>query len=653
MVLGRSCPPAALIRRGSEASDVVTEKTDTEAAGDFTVSANTSTNLNYPNVMEGYSYGNKTYSNGFPIQVKQITSLPMGWDVETPARQPAEDGATEKWNNAIEYWITTTKQNPVNQANGTELMIWLGRSGDFHPYGDGIPTQDDSSTQVEIGGILWNVVGGRAQWGYKNTAENDQIFWNYIAYVPADDVNRSSLRTDMKASFDDAQKRTGACKNGPSSNTSDPSQPGGSKDGATDGTCLYPEWWVSSVQAGFEIYRGGVGLKSKNFTSLVNGVVSDRTTSDGRPVITWTDSFDITKAGCSDGGGSATYKVTMLEEGGTVVQEGAMALLTDNNIWKATINPIIDTGKHGDAKVEIKLTCGTTTTTTTEFFYVDPSGVVTNSNNGQPIQGATVTLYIGESPTGPFTVVPNGSTILSPSNRRNPDLTSNSGYYGWDVADGHYYKVRAEKAGCTDPNNSSKSYVDSSVVRIKPAVLNLNIQLNCPVQTARVVDYTDWGTGYCANVYVTNNTGAPWVWTGTFPIDGTIYNIWNATYTASNGQVTLRGINWNKTLAVGATTQSVGFCANRSSAPSGSPSVLVTKTADWGAGYCSTVTVTNNTSSPMPWNVNIPVQGTIYTSWNGVFASIGGGQESVHGVSWNATLAAGEKTHDVGFCANR
>jgi hypothetical protein len=629
---------------GSLCLDVVTTSSATATAGDFTVSTNTSTSLNYPNILKGQSYGEgPTTQSGMPIQVSQINSLPTGWDIQTPT-----PGSTEIWNNSIEFWLTTAKPTgQVNQANGTELMIWLGHSGGFNPYGSDLPTATSSSPYVTIGGIEWHVVGGRAYWGYQNGNSADQIYWNYIVYIPRDDVNRTTLHTDFKAFFDDAQTRTGECRTG-----SYPNPSSGSPDNATHGNCVYPSWWVTSVQAGFELTQGGKNLKSMNFTSMVNGVTTDRTGSDGRPIVNWSIPFDVTQAGCPNGGGSATYSVFMPPGTNPAVQTGPMTLNTANNTFKATVTPVYP--NHGDAQLQIALTCpdsGTTTTSTN--FYVDPSGVVTNSNDGEPIQGATVTLYYGSAQDGPFTAVPNGSTIMSPSNRRNPDLTGTNGDYGWNVQNNQWYKVRAKKSGCTSPTNPSIPYSESPAVYVPPAVLDLNIQLNCPTPAVKIVDYNDWGTGYCANVYVTNATGAPWVWTATFPIDGTIYNIWNATYTASAGQVSLRGIDWNRTLAVGATTQSVGFCANRSAPPPETPAVLVTKTADWGSGYCSTVTVTNNTSSAMIWNVTIPVQGTIYTSWNGVFTPIGGGQVSVHGVSWNASLAAGEKTHDVGFCANR
>lgn len=72
----------------------------------------------------------------------------------------------------------------------------------------------------------------------------------------------------------------------------------------------------------------------------------------------------------------------------------------------------------------------------------------------------------------------------------------------------------------------------------------------------------DWGAGYCANGNVTNNTSAAVTWTGTAPVAGTIYTSWNAVFTVSNGTLTASGVEWNRTLQPGASTQ-FGFCANR------------------------------------------------------------------------------------------
>ncbi|MEU4425035.1 PQQ-dependent sugar dehydrogenase [Actinoplanes sp. NPDC024001] len=64
-----------------------------------------------------------------------------------------------------------------------------------------------------------------------------------------------------------------------------------------------------------------------------------------------------------------------------------------------------------------------------------------------------------------------------------------------------------------------------------------------------------WGTGFTANVAVTNLGAArtSWALTFTFPGNQRVTNAWNATVTQSGAAVTARNAGWNGTLAAGAT----------------------------------------------------------------------------------------------------
>jgi acetylxylan esterase len=73
---------------------------------------------------------------------------------------------------------------------------------------------------------------------------------------------------------------------------------------------------------------------------------------------------------------------------------------------------------------------------------------------------------------------------------------------------------------------------------------------------------------------------------------------------------------------------------------------------DWGAGYCATLTVTNNTSAAITWQVTLPVEGTINNLWNGTFTQTGG-TATMRGLDWNGVLQPGQSTNSVGFCAVR
>jgi Carboxypeptidase regulatory-like domain/Putative Ig domain len=109
---------------------------------------------------------------------------------------------------------------------------------------------------------------------------------------------------------------------------------------------------------------------------------------------------------------------------------------------------------------------------TTEFnAYVDPSGTVLDGNHGDAtVSGATVTLLSGPESFGPFTAVTNGSTVMSPANRKNPDTTGSHGEFGWDTLPG-YYQVEAHKSGCGSTRTPS--------FRVPPPVDNLQLVLHC------------------------------------------------------------------------------------------------------------------------------------------------------------------------------
>jgi hypothetical protein len=115
-------------------------------------------------------------------------------------------------------------------------------------------------------------------------------------------------------------------------------------------------------------------------------------------------------------------------------------------------------------------------------IYIDPSGVVKDTA-GNPVEEATVTLYRSASPSGPFFPVPDRSAVMSPSNRRNPDLTNAAGRFGWDVVAG-YYVVTAAKEDCVSAADPSKAAATSGVLTIPPPVPDLDRGLDCPPRPA-------------------------------------------------------------------------------------------------------------------------------------------------------------------------
>lgn len=75
-------------------------------------------------------------------------------------------------------------------------------------------------------------------------------------------------------------------------------------------------------------------------------------------------------------------------------------------------------------------------------------------------------------------------------------------------------------------------------------------------------------------------------------------------------------------------------------------------TADWGTGYCETVTVTNPNALAIDWSAQLPVNGQITSGWGATLALAGNGTYTATGAAYNKTLAGGGSTI-FGFCANK
>ena len=77
----------------------------------------------------------------------------------------------------------------------------------------------------------------------------------------------------------------------------------------------------------------------------------------------------------------------------------------------------------------------------------------------------------------------------------------------------------------------------------------------------------------------------------------------------------------------------------------------MTITSDWWWGYCASVDVTNTTRDKLAWRVRLPVDGWIYTIWNGQYTAANR-SVTVTGADWNRVIGPRETTN-FGFCAIR
>ena len=142
----------------------------------------------------------------------------------------------------------------------------------------------------------------------------------------------------------------------------------------------------------------------------------------------------------------------------------------------------------------------------------------------------------------------------------------------FDYVDDRHDYVRNEVA--TDYNAGYSAALAAVVVLagdgyVPPTAAPTAVRTATPTSTAsptpppggglstRVQTQSDWGSGYCADVFVSNGSSQPSDWQVTVVVDGTVTQTWNATVVNSApGVLTAGGASWNDVLAPGATPAS-------------------------------------------------------------------------------------------------
>ena len=167
----------------------------------------------YASIFRGSHWGNVTTKSGLPLQFAKIASVPSTWKITS-----IDSGA---WDAAYDIWFNKTATTS-GQPDGAEVMIWINHRGGIRPAGSKVAT-------VTIDGIAWDL------WAA------DFSGWKYIAYVAATPTDAVSL--DLKDFFTDSASRG----------------------------WILPNWYLIGVEAGFELWQGGVGLASDEFSVVPKG----------------------------------------------------------------------------------------------------------------------------------------------------------------------------------------------------------------------------------------------------------------------------------------------------------------------------------------------------------------------------------------------
>jgi Glycosyl hydrolase family 12 len=169
----------------------------------------------FPDIFTGCGFAGCTAHSILPRRVRSLARTRPATKWQT--RQP-HSGI---WNAAYDIWFSKTS-NYAKQANGAELMIWIGTRGLGRP-GRSWPV-------LKIDGARWYLLHWRTCERQKGTP-----CWNYIQFRRVRPVASASLRL---MPFIRAVERR---------------------------HLVLPRWWLLRIMAGFEIWRGGKGLATKWF----------------------------------------------------------------------------------------------------------------------------------------------------------------------------------------------------------------------------------------------------------------------------------------------------------------------------------------------------------------------------------------------------
>lgn len=258
----------------------------------------------YPSVFYGCHYTNCSPGTTLPIQVNRISSA------TSSIQYTYVSGAT--YNASYDIWLDPTpKRDGVNQM---EIMIWLNRQGPIQPIGSRV----GSTTLV---GRTWEV------WQGSNGSNN------VISYVAPSAI--TSLNFSVLDFIADVRNR-----------------------GA-----ITDAWYLTSIQAGFEPWQGGVGLAVNSFSATVNGGGTNPTTPPPTttpppggtsctvryaPTNTWNNGYtvDVTVTNTGSGtvdGWTLAYQLPAGQQvtgawNATVTQNGT-SVTARNLSWNGRITP--------------------------------------------------------------------------------------------------------------------------------------------------------------------------------------------------------------------------------------------------------------------------------------------------------------------------
>ncbi|HEX6682548.1 MAG TPA: fibronectin type III domain-containing protein [Candidatus Limnocylindrales bacterium] len=459
----------------------------------------------YPAIYLGCHYSSCSPSSALPRQISTIGSANGSISLSYPG--------SGSWNAAYDIWINA--DNNTTGVQDTEIMIWLNRntsSGNIQPIGSAVGT-------ASIAGRTWQVWTG-------NNGQN-----NVVSYL-----FQGSPLTSF--SFDVMNFVTDTFSRGSQYGTS--------------------SWWLTSVQAGFEPWIGGVGLTVNSFSQAVGGSTGGPPGTPGTPVASGVTASSVTLNWSASSGTVNNYQIERCQ-GATCTNFAQIGTSTSttfvnnsglaaNTTYRYRVRAVNSSGNSPYSGIVNVTTTGTGTQPPgTPGTLTAPSTTASTVNLAWGASSGTVSNYQIERCTG--ATCTNFAQVATSTTTSATDggLAANTTYR---------YRVRATNSA----GNSGYSNI------VNATTTSTGGGGGC---SATLVTQNGWNNGYVMQPNNVTNTGTStitgWTVTFTLPAGHSITGFWNATVTVSGQTVTARGIpGQNATLGAGAST-TWGFQATRPS----------------------------------------------------------------------------------------
>ena len=188
--------------------------------------------------------------------------------------------------------------------------------------------------------------------------------------------------------------------------------------------------------------------------------------NSGVPSVSWGSPFVIRHEAAP--GATVTFEI--VQDGRTLLSGDFSESLVQPGLFTTTVPSLLGAqAQTGLAQVIIYVDG----VPTTFDIYIDPAGTVVDQD-GVPIVDAEVIIYRSDNPDGPFEQIPDGSALLSPSNRTNPDRTDSEGRFSWDTVPG-FYRVSASAPGYLAADGTELAWTD--ILPVPPEHLDLILTL--------------------------------------------------------------------------------------------------------------------------------------------------------------------------------